>query len=95
MMPFPLLARALPLMLATALALPAAAAPAAARVPPSAQLIYKVDGRARGIPVTAQASLDWRQDGARYTAHWIFTGPLGSRREQNSAGQITSAGLAP
>jgi len=93
--PLPLLARALPLMLAAALALPAAAAPAAARVPPSAQLVYKVDGRTRGIPVTAQAALAWRQDGAHYTARWTFAGPLGIRREQNSAGQITPQGLAP
>jgi len=84
-------------MLAAALALPAAAAPppAAARVAPSAQLIYKVEGRTRGIPVTAQAALDWRQGSGRYTARWTFAGPLGLRYEQNSAGRLTPQGLAP
>ncbi|MDR0275484.1 MAG: DUF3108 domain-containing protein [Burkholderiaceae bacterium] len=88
--------------LAAAPAAPPPSVPAAAasshagvRVPPSAQLIYKVEGRTRGLPVGAQAALDWRQDGARYTAHWTFTGPLGIRREQESSGQLTPQGLAP
>jgi len=92
-----------PAVAAEPLAAASAAAPAsapslaeaAASIPPSVQLSYQVQARVVGIPVTAQAALDWRQDGARYTAHWTFSGPFGLRREQSSAGALTPHGLAP
>ena len=68
---------------------------AAAQLPPSATLDYRVSGSTRGLAFEAEAQLRWRRDGARYEAAWTVRMPLLGQRTQHSEGALGAAGLAP
>ena len=73
----------------------AAAAPALAQAAPPLRLHYVMTGKARGFPVSGEATLDWRPEGGRYEADLdLRLRPAGSRH-QHSEGWITPQGLAP
>jgi hypothetical protein len=82
---------------------PAAASPsreagaqvAAFAVPPSAHLHYKVMAQVKGIALTGEGDLLWRNDGHEYEARLEVRAPFVRTRTQTSTGQVTAAGLEP
>lgn len=72
-----------------------AAALRAYQAPRPARLNYEVQAQMRGIPLTAQATMDWAHDGARYRASSEIQLALLGKRRQTSTGRITPVGLLP
>ena len=72
-----------------------AAAPRAFQVPRPARWNYEVQAQMRGIPLTAQATMEWAHDGARYRASSEIQLTLLGKRRQTSTGRITPIGLLP
>jgi len=70
-------------------------ATAAASVPPSMVLLYDVQGRAKSLPYSAEAVLQWQQDGARYSATLEIKAFLVGSRVQSSRGRLGPQGLIP
>jgi hypothetical protein len=66
-------------------------------IPGSVRLHYKVSAHVHGFPLSANAELQWRQDGNSYEAVLQVGGGLlpALARTQRSTGQITPEGLAP
>ncbi|HSV47218.1 MAG TPA: DUF3108 domain-containing protein [Ramlibacter sp.] len=79
----------------------AAAAPRSAsrfvpfRLAGPVRLHYEIAASLRGVPVAAQAELNWQHDSQGYEARMEVQLPLLPRRVQTSAGRITAEGLAP
>jgi hypothetical protein len=73
-------------------------APSAAPVlmlPSSAQLVYDVHGRAKGLPYRGSARLHWTLEGPRYSARLQLKGFLLGTRTQSSDGAWSSTELQP
>ena len=64
-------------------------------IPKPVLLHYKVLAHARGLSLSADSQLRWRQDGSEYEAQLDLSGPLFPKRSQHSTGRITAQGLAP
>ncbi|MGZ8288366.1 MAG: DUF3108 domain-containing protein [Telluria sp.] len=74
----------------------AAAAPAAAKAPPSADLKYAISASQKGLTLDGEASVKWRVDGRRYTlASESRASILGKILENRSEGSVDENGLAP
>ncbi len=59
------------------------------------RLHYMVTASVRGIVLTGQGELIWRNDGQEYEATLEASAPLLPTRTQHSIGRITPEGLAP
>jgi hypothetical protein len=68
---------------------------AAFAVPPSAHLHYKVMAQVKGMALTGEGDLLWRNDGHEYEAKLEVRAPFVRTRTQTSTGQITAEGLEP
>lgn len=66
-----------------------------ATAPAPARLIYELAGQTKGLPFSADAMLDWRQDGRTYQARMEVSAFLVGSRSQTSSGRIGSQGLQP
>jgi hypothetical protein len=64
-------------------------------VPPSTHLHYKVMAQVKGIALTGEGDLLWRNDGHEYEARLEVHAPFVRTRTQTSSGQVTAAGLEP
>jgi hypothetical protein len=76
-------------------ALPLRAQTTAPLVPASAQWNYDVNGRAKGLPYRASATLQWAHDGQRYQARMQFKALFVGTRTQTSEGVWSATGLQP
>lgn len=65
------------------------------QAPGPARWNYEVQAQMRGIPLTAQAVMEWAHDGARYRASSEIQLALLGKRRQTSTGRITPEGLLP
>lgn len=74
---------------------PAQALPTALVPLPAAVLHYELTVRSRGLTLTGEARLDWRQDGQRYTATLALSAPGLRPRVWESVGGMDGAGLRP
>lgn len=78
---------------------PAAPGPTGDALPadpvPSMTLKYKLSGKAKGLNYTADAVLQWSNDGQRYSAQMEISAFLLGSRVQTSEGQVGPGGLAP
>jgi hypothetical protein len=68
---------------------------AAFAVPPSAHLHYKVMAQVKGMALTGEGDLLWRNEGHEYEARLEVRAPFVRTRTQTSTGQITTEGLEP
>jgi hypothetical protein len=64
-------------------------------VPRTAHLHYKVLAQVKGMELTGEGELLWRNDGHDYEAKLEVRAPFVRTRTQTSAGQVTSQGLEP
>ena len=67
----------------------------AVALPPSVLLRYKMVGTSKGLDYQANAELGWNNAGDHYDAYMKVGALFLGSRSMTSAGQITSAGLAP
>ena len=74
---------------------PNAAESLAFTLPGSMRLHYKVIAHTRGLVLSGESRLQWRQDGNEYEAKLELNGPFFPSRVQHSSGRITADGLAP
>lgn len=63
-------------------------------LPPSMRLRYDVSLQARGLALSGQGTLAWRNDGPTYDARLELTSLAGTRSQQ-SQGRLTPQGLEP
>ena len=63
--------------------------------PASIRLGYELTGQIRGLRYSADAVLDWRQDGRDYQAQMDVSAFLIGSRSQTSTGRISARGLQP
>jgi hypothetical protein len=63
--------------------------------PPSIRLMYQVTGRIKGINYNAAGSLEWENEGTRYSAYLAVRAFLAGSRGQTSVGALGTAGLVP
>jgi hypothetical protein len=68
---------------------------AAFSVPASAHLHYKVMAQVKGMALTGEGDLLWRNDGHEYEARLEVRAPFVRTRTQTSTGQISAGGLEP
>jgi hypothetical protein len=68
---------------------------AAFAVAPSAHLHYKVMAQVKGLALTGEGDLLWRNEGHEYEARLEVRAPFVRTRTQTSTGQITTEGLEP
>jgi hypothetical protein len=68
---------------------------AAFAVPRSAHLHYKVTAQVKGMELTGEGELLWRNDGHEYEAKLEVRAPFIRTRTQTSTGQVTAQGLEP
>jgi hypothetical protein len=68
---------------------------AAFAVPPSAHLHYKVTAQVKGMALSGEGDLIWRNDGHEYEARLEVHAPFVRTRTQTSTGQVTAEGLEP
>jgi hypothetical protein len=81
---------------ATDLAAAIPAHPAQAwQIPEPMRLRYELSGRSKGLSYSADAVLDWRQDGQRYQAMLEISAFLVGSRSQTSSGHLGPEGLQP
>jgi hypothetical protein len=64
-------------------------------VPGSAHFNYDVVAHTKGISLSGNARLDWRNDGREYEAQLTLSAPFLRSRTQRSTGLVTAQGLAP
>jgi len=64
-------------------------------VPASAHLHYKVMAHVKGMELTGEGELLWRNDGHDYEAKLEVRSPLVRTRTQTSTGRVTAQGLEP
>jgi len=64
-------------------------------VPRSAHLHYKVMAQVKGMELTGEGELLWRNDGHDYEAKLEVRAPFVRTRTQTSTGQVTAQGLEP
>jgi hypothetical protein len=64
-------------------------------VPRSAHLHYKVMAQVKGMDLTGEGELLWRNDGHDYEAKLEVRAPFVRTRTQTSTGQVTAQGLEP
>ena len=64
-------------------------------VPSSAHFNYDVVAHTKGISLSGNARLDWRNDGREYEAQLTLSAPFLRSRTQRSTGLVTAQGLAP
>jgi len=67
----------------------------AATPPASAQLVFDVNGQARGLNYHASATLDWLHDGQSYQAQMRVSAFMVGSRSQRSTGRLDATGLHP
>ena len=65
------------------------------RAPRPGRWRYEVQAQMRGIPLSAQAVMEWAHDAARYHASSEIQLALLGKRRQTSTGRITPSGLLP
>lgn len=70
-------------------------APASTKLPPATRLVFKVQGRVKGIPYQANADLVWEPQGTTYTLWQEIRLPLVGSRKQTSQGNLSAQGLQP
>lgn len=76
-------------------ALPAGNPAKAWQIPAPMRLRYELSGRSKGLSYSADAVLDWRQDGQRYQAMLEISAFLVGSRSQTSSGSLGPEGLRP
>jgi hypothetical protein len=67
----------------------------AATPPASTQLVFDVNGQARGLNYHASATLDWLHDGQSYQAQMRVSAFMVGSRTQRSTGRLDATGLHP
>lgn len=72
-----------------------AAPPAPADPPPSMTLDYDIQGKAKGLSYSADAQLQWRNEGPNYSARLSISAFLLGSRVQVSEGRMGPDGLQP
>ncbi len=65
------------------------------QAPPSAQLTFNVQGKAKGFSYSANAQLHWQYQDGRYEAMQEVRMPLLGGRRQSSVGSVGPHGLQP